>query len=38
MFKKAMFDRGIRFCAFVRNDEDIARIENLYGCVFIKFC
>lgn len=34
--KKAMFDRGIRFCVYIR-DTEIAWIEGIYGCTFVKW-
>lgn len=35
MFRKALYERGIRFIVFTRDDEDRARIERLFNCRFI---
>lgn len=36
MFRKAMFDTGLRWCMFIREDE-VARIEGLYNAKFVKW-
>ena len=34
--KKVMFERGIMFCVFVRDDADIARIERVLQCKVVR--
>lgn len=37
MFRKAIYERGIRFVVFTRDDEDRKRIEQIYNCRFIQW-
>lgn len=36
-FRKGLYEHGIRFAVFTRNDEDCKRIEQIYKCRFIRW-